>query len=124
MGLVACEDAIISPGNGGNLYQILKIGLFDWNIKDIKVFSGSKGVLINGFVHGGNLKNAKVLMIDTISKFKIFEKVGNTFIADQYRFNDTVYINNIVDTVHAKISIEGQDENEMCIVHWHLKIVK
>jgi len=63
-------------------------------------------------------------MIDTISKFKIFEKVGNTFIADQYRFNDTVYINNIVDTVHAKISIEGQDENEMCIVHWHLKIVK
>ena len=122
--IVACEDEITSPGNGGNLYQILKIGLFDWDIKDIKVFSGSKGVIINGFVHGGNLKSEKISMIDNISKFKIFEKVGNTFIADQFRFNDTVYFQNIVDTVYAKITIEGKDENEMRIVHWHLKIVK
>ena len=45
---------------------MLSLGLFDWDVNEVKVFSGDQGVIINGLVRGGELKRARMVMFDTV----------------------------------------------------------
>lgn len=122
--IVACDKEMASSGNGGFGYQILSLGLRDWNVNEVKVFSGSEGIILNGMVRGGGLKKARIVMVDTISNTILYENIRSTFIADQFSINDTVYVVNVVDTLFAKITLEGMDENETDQKHWRLKIIR
>lgn len=124
LSLSACEKEITSPGHGAYGSQLMSMGLIDWGVNEIKIFSGSKGVILDGLVRGGGLKLLKVVMLDTITNNILYTKEKNIFTSDLYYFKDTVFIPNIVDTIFAKITIEGKDANEMKIVKRRLKIVK
>lgn len=122
--ILACEKEITSPGHGGFGSQLLSLGLFDWDVNKIKVLSGSEGIILKGVVRGGGLKFARIVMTDTISNAILYENIRTSFVASHFDILDTVYIPNIVDTIFAKIKIEGVDENEINVKQYKLKITK
>lgn len=124
LGFCACEKEITSPGHGAYGSQLLSMGLNGWGVNEIKIFNGSKGVFLDGLVRGGELKLVKIVVLDTITNNILYTKEKNIFTSSLYYVKDTVFIPNIVDTIFAKIIIEGRDANEMNIIHRRLKIIK
>lgn len=119
-----CEKENKSPGHGAFGSQILTIGMIEWNINEVKVFSGTQGVILDAIVRGGELKRARIVMSDTVNNVILYENKLNTFPSDLFFIKDTVFISNIIDTIFAKIQIEGIDANEVDVKQWRLKIIK
>ena len=124
LGFYGIEKEKKSPGHGAFGSQILTIGMIDWNINEVKVFSGTQGVILDAIVRGGELKRARLVMSDTVTNAILYENKLNTFPSDLFFVKDTVFIPNIIDTIFAKIQIEGMDANEVDLKQWRLKIIK
>jgi hypothetical protein len=110
--VVACEKQPTASGNGAFGFQLLKIGFLNWEGNEVRRFSGSNGIFIDGYVHGEGLKDAQITMIDTVKKSVIFQRSSNTFVANLFRFQDTILVNDVKDTIVAKITLSGIDANE------------
>ena len=122
--LFSCEKEITSPGNGGYGSQLLSIGLAYWYDQKPRIFSGTKGIIIEGVIRGGGLKYGKVTMIDTLTLIEYYQKSRSNKDGDHFAFKDTVFIPNVTDTLFCKIVIEGKDSNEEEQTIRYLKVGK
>ncbi len=122
--LLSCEKEFTSPGNGRYGSQLLTVGLAYWYDQKPRIFSGTKGIIIDGVVRGGGLKYGKVTMIDTLTLIEYYQKSRSNKDGDHFAFKDTVFIPNVTDTLFCKIVIEGKDDDEEEHAIRYLKVGK
>lgn len=122
--LFSCEKEFTSPGNGGYGSRLLRLGLANWYDQTPRIFSGTKGIIIDGIVRGGGLKYGKVTMIDTLTLIEYYQKSRSNKDGDHFAFKDTVFIPNVTDTLFCKIVIEGKDDDEEEQAIRYLKVGK